>query len=366
MKFRLLSLGLLPITFLFAQSLSGQHTDWIKYHITGNVKVKDSPRIALVLDSRGITNRQVAIIKDNKFEFSGENPEIERAYLYYEDDILDDDGRLRFFGFYLAGEVSIYSESDSIRNFIVVNPDGNNREYYNYNLAFTKIADSIYKEPGFKNLTQNEKEEKMNYFTQRLITLNLPVNSIVRLAEMCQFYQYQDITDSMALAVLQPIKSELKNTMYYKRFLRDINGKKELTAGKPCIDFEVQDTSGNVYKISSLLVNSTYTVIDFYITWCGPCRGLARDLTQYYDLYHNKGFEVIAISCDDLPDSWKNYVRESKPKWNPYWIDKSVDAYRSYVHVGYPTTYLLDKNGIILSDSRTDIRKAIEDAFKVE
>jgi peroxiredoxin len=354
------------VTFIFAfvESATGQNASALKYHITGNVKVKDGTKIALVLDSKGMTHRLITTIKNQRFEFVGVNPETESAKLFYEDDILNNNVSLPFFQFFLTREVKIQSENDTIRTFKVIDPDSINKEFQVYYYSnFQKTCDSVYKSPRYKNLTQ---EEQNDLVQKRLLALNLPVNSLVKLEEICKFYQFQEITDSMVLECLKPMRNELKKSMYYKTLMRILNGKKILSEGKPYIDFEVQDTLGIKHKISTLLKNNNFIVIDFYTTWCGSCRTLAKDLTKYYDLCHDRGFDVISISCDDSKDDWKEYTKDVKPKWNSFWIDASDTICDLYGSNSYPTIYRLDGNGIITGKNHTGLHKAIEDAFKLE
>jgi peroxiredoxin len=363
MKIRLFLTIFSAFIFIFIENSIGQYAGGLKYDITGNVNVKDGTRIALVLDSKGMTHRLITTIKNKRFEFSGENPETESARLFYEEDILNNKGMLAYFRFFLAKEVKIQSESDTIRNFKVINPDSVNKELQVYYINFRKICDSVYRSPRFKNLKQ---EEKSNLVGQRLLVLNLPVNSIVRLEQISSFHHNQDITDSMVLAFVKPMNNELKKSMYYKRLMRIIYGKKILSEGKPFMDFEVQDTLGEKHKLSTLLKNNNFIVIDFYTTWCGPCRTLAKDLTKYYDLCHDKGFDVICISCDDSKDDWKEYIKDSKPKWNSFWIDNSDTVCDLYKMNGYPTIYRLDGKGIITGKSYIGLHKAIEETFTLE
>lgn len=308
-------------------------------------------------------NRLITTIKNKQFEFRGENPETESARLFYEDDILNNNGLLAYFQFFLTKEVNIQSESDTIRNFKVINPDSINKELQVYYINFQNICDSVYKSPRFKNLKLEEKNDLIN---QKLLALILPINSIVKLEQISIFHHNHEITDSMALDYLKPINSELKKSMYYKKLMRIINGKNLISVGKTYIDFEVQDTLGEKHKISTLLKNNKLIVLDFYATWCGPCKKLAKDLAKYYDLCHGKGFDVISIACDDSKEDWKKYIKDSKPKWNSFWLDISDTVCDLYDAKAYPTIYRLNGKGIITGKTYTGLHKEIEETFKLD
>lgn len=319
------------------------------------MKVKDGTKISLVLDSRGISNRVVTTINNNHFEFSGTNQEIEGACLFYENDLLNNDGRLMYFGFVLGKQINIKSENDSLHSFIVVAPDKNNKELQEYTTNFSLTCDSVYKSDKYNDLTYDEINLLL---TRKLVSLNLPVNSLVKLKEISIFYNNEEISDSLMIEFLRPLQKDLRQSYYYKSMMKKIGGKKLITINNPLIDFQVEDSSGRLHKISSILKNNKIIVFDFYTTWCGPCRALSKDLKHYYQLCHDKGLEVVAVSCDNIKEDWKEYLQKENPEWMNFWLDKSGFTDELYVH-GYPSVYYVDAKGIIIGSSIVGLHKTI-------
>lgn len=92
-------------------------------------------------------------------------------------------------------------------------------------------------------------------------------------------------------------------------------------------------------------------LVDFSATWCGPCREEAPNVLNMYNAYHEKGFDVVAVSLDRTPEAAQRYVTENGIKWATLFPTKEEDRYwnhplaRHYGITGIPTAILLDKEG---------------------
>jgi len=94
-------------------------------------------------------------------------------------------------------------------------------------------------------------------------------------------------------------------------------------------------------------------LVDFWATWCGPCVMSIPMIKRLYDTYHDKGFEVLAYSCDEDLDDLKEFEEESPHPWHVASVIMSVEAeltdYSTYYGIpGYPTFVLIDKDGKVL------------------
>lgn len=118
------------------------------------------------------------------------------------------------------------------------------------------------------------------------------------------------------------------------------------------IDMTYPDDAGKMTSLKSVIENpdNRYVLLDFWATWCEPCRNSMPTLIDAYDKYHELGFEVYAVSCDPNGSNWKEYITDEGMKW----VNVRSGAFRdmpecdAYVLQGIPTNILIDcKTGII-------------------
>jgi thiol-disulfide isomerase/thioredoxin len=122
-------------------------------------------------------------------------------------------------------------------------------------------------------------------------------------------------------------------------------------------DFIKNDMNGNPFKLSSL--KGKYVLVDFWGSWCGPCRASHPHLKQVYNKYKDKGFEILGIASEKVNDlntakeSWKKAVETDGITWMQVINNDNKgaqhDVTRLYGIEGYPTKLLLDKEGKILA-----------------
>ena len=124
-----------------------------------------------------------------------------------------------------------------------------------------------------------------------------------------------------------------------------------LMKGQPAPDFTVPDTKGKDVTFSSIYPQHKVTMIDFWASWCGPCRGFNPVLVGIYDKYHDKGFEIVGVSMDNDRDSWLQAIKDDGLTWIQlsdvaYWNTEPKELY----NVNYiPQNVLVDSEGKIIA-----------------
>ena len=129
------------------------------------------------------------------------------------------------------------------------------------------------------------------------------------------------------------------------------------------LDFTVASLKGDSIKLSSL--KGKILLLDFWASWCGPCRISNKQLVKLYSKYKNKGFEILGVSLDDESKNWKKAVSKDKITWlqgidSGGWdalapIKWQVDA--------LPTSFLINKDGdvVAINLEKNDLEKKIKE-----
>jgi thiol-disulfide isomerase/thioredoxin len=133
--------------------------------------------------------------------------------------------------------------------------------------------------------------------------------------------------------------------------------------GEKFIDCSQQTPDGKTISLSDNL--GKYTLIDFWSSWCGPCRAKHPTLRKLYNLYHDKGFNIISISADENINDWKSAIKQDSLTWIQISDLKGIQnkAFLIYGIRAIPQSVFLGENGIIMNynfdnmDMETEIAK---------
>ena len=103
-----------------------------------------------------------------------------------------------------------------------------------------------------------------------------------------------------------------------------------------------------------------YTIIDFWASWCAPCRNEIPNLKKIYEKYSSEGLQIISISIDKNKEDWSKALEEEKFQW-PQFIDNGdfADIYNIRF---VPAVFLVDENGILIDENIRGV--ALEDKIK--
>jgi len=115
------------------------------------------------------------------------------------------------------------------------------------------------------------------------------------------------------------------------------------------LDFSLPDMKGDSLRLSSM--KGKVFLLDFWASWCGPCRYSNKNLVKLYSKYKKKGFEILSVSLDDDVYAWKRAVNQDRISWLQINDSKgwsATSAARWQVDA-IPASFLIDKDGNVVA-----------------
>ena len=100
-----------------------------------------------------------------------------------------------------------------------------------------------------------------------------------------------------------------------EKMMKPQDSAKTAFIGQQFTDLEMADPDGKMHKLSELVGDGKYVLVDFWASWCGPCRAEMPNVLEAYNQYHAKGFEVVGVSFDNRKEAWVKAVGQLQMPW---------------------------------------------------
>lgn len=170
---------------------------------------------------------------------------------------------------------------------------------------------------------------------------------------LIDFYavSYLNIDDNYEYikSVLDEYKDKTESTAYTKQYVSKFSEYANLAIGSVAPEINLPDPKGNNIALSSL--RGKVVLIDFWASWCGPCRKENPNNVKLYNELKGKGFEIYGVSLDKTKEDWTKAIMEDKLTWThvsdlKFWGSEAAAKYKVE---SIPATFLIDKEGKILA-----------------
>ncbi|HEY4965326.1 MAG TPA: TlpA disulfide reductase family protein [Puia sp.] len=350
--------GLIGVALLFMGACHG-HDDVVahqekkdsSYAIIGKVTGQDSGMIYIIHRQTGKTDS--AALDHGFFKFSGKADTAEFCRIS-----LDDHQK----SFFLEnGKISILITKDSMKQAQITGTRTQDEfNYFQIQLSkpltdkmaeLEKSYDAANKEKNQKAIDSLDKAFDGLDVEQKQLVIEYAKThpaSLLSAFEIYSNFLYNFRLGQLdsAYQLLDPVA---RATYFGKQVQNTIEKTKLTSVGSPAPDFSNHDANGKAVSLSSFKGN--YVLLDFWASWCGPCRRENPAVVKAYQQFHNKGFNIFGVSLDDTKADWLAAIQKDRLNWTQVSELKGWDAdvVSLYGIKAIPMNFLLDKNGIIVA-----------------
>lgn len=169
-------------------------------------------------------------------------------------------------------------------------------------------------------------------------------------------------------ALIAQLPANYANTEAIQQIKANIEIEKKTAIGQKFTDFEMKTPDGKSLKLSDIVNNNKLTLVDFWASWCGPCRAEMPNVVNDYKTFKSKGLEIVGVSLDNDGKAWQDAIKELKITW-PQMSDLKgwqSEGAKLYNVRGIPATVLISQDGtIIAKDLRgEDLTNKLQELLK--
>ncbi len=285
------------------------------YIIKGKLNGKVPSKVYLQKRVNGnLINFDSAMVVLNDFKFKGTVENCEMVNLK-----IDDNNTLPFF--IENSAININGHIDSLDN-VEITGSQSHLTYLNYNKLvepYNNIVDSIY--ILYKNC--NNEQTLVNYENQMDSIENIKTdltksfivqnNTSVVSAYIINRYLLYNLGLNGLVEHANLLEPNLLSSQYTQNILKRIDILRTLEPGMPAPLFVQTDTNGNNISINSY--KGKYLLIDFWASWCPPCRKANPQLVKLYNKYRYKNFDILGVSLDKDKKAWTNAIKADALAW---------------------------------------------------
>jgi peroxiredoxin/TolA-binding protein len=331
----------------------------VRYNITGDIKGlnKDTIIMSVRMDKK-VFRSDTTITKQGRFHFTGHVPKPAGAFLSVKKKGLD----MSFSLFLESGKISIKGNADSSSEVIISGTPGND------DLAILEKQEAAAYAPAIKLRGLHTEAKKKNdsiamaVLEKQMDSAYTPSREKVTAirtqfvkdhpssaASTVAIYLVQDDLSWKELEDLYAVLDDQYHETGYTEGISDkIAANKRVSIGQQAPDFAAKDSSGKDVSLKEF--RGKFVLVDFWASWCVPCRQENKNVLAVYSKYKDKNFTVLGFSMDEKGERWKKALVQDKLPWTNIsdLLFFNSPIAKSYGVQPIPDNFLISPDGKIL------------------
>ena len=324
------------------------------YKISGTIEGATDGELVYLQEVKGreLVKLDSAVVTAGAFTFNGRQDVAANRYITYT----PAEGKGKMADFFLEnGNITVaFGEETTVAG------TPNNDIYQAYKKeagALNKEMRALYGKFKEEGLTEEQKAEiekqyeeldkKLNDLTFNTIDANITNAVGIHLWPGSSYSM--DLEQLKALAAKVP--AEFQSNERIANLLKRIEILEKTAVGQKFTDFSMPDPEGNIIKLSDEISKNKYTLVDFWASWCGPCRAEMPNVIAAYKEFNKKGFGIVGVSLDSDAAKWKDAIKSMNMTWTHMSDVKGwqCEGAALYGVNSIPATVLVAQDGTIIA-----------------